>query len=411
MHKHTLPFLCLALLASSPTAQATDISGLTPGSLGKALDGVSDTRQLTLSGTINAADFATLLHDVNDLQTLNLANVRIAQYQGDPLPYTLLKSSPENAIPPYAFTGLTSLKSITLPSSLKQIGTGAFSGSGITSVVIPADVSQIDAYAFMRCSSLTSVSFPTSLEAIGERAFAYCPSLSTITFAENDLLQSIPQGLFEACGGIKTIDLDALAQCAEIGPWALAECDGITTLVLPQPLETIGESAMTGDARINTLILPKTLSYIDSDAMSGMSGLETIKAQELSSVPQLGAQVWRDVNQVNVSLVVADDMGQAFLDTPQWQDFKVVSASDYESSTDDIKSSVSNGFTVKVTAPSIVISSLAQELSTISVFNVNGHLMAAVKGQSKQSVTINTQGWTPGVYLVVCNAGMAKVIL
>ena len=48
----------------------------------------------------------------------------------------------------FAFKGCTSLTSITLPSSLKKIRTGAFDNTGIKSVVIPASVTRVGRLAF-----------------------------------------------------------------------------------------------------------------------------------------------------------------------------------------------------------------------------------------------------------------------
>lgn len=410
MNKH-IPTLIFSLAASCAVINAADITGLRPGGLKDALTGATDTRTLILSGTIDASDFATLLYDVNDLQTLNLTNVTIAPYQGSPLPYTMVKSSPANAIPPYALTGLTSLSSVTLPATLEEIGTGAFSGSGLSSIVIPQSVSQIDPYAFMRCANLTSVSIPSSVEIIGERAFAYCPKLASVTIDENDRLQTLPQGLFEACGGIKQLNLEALAQCAEIGPWALAECNGMTTLVLPDVLETIGESAFTGDSKVSALILPPTLSSIDSEAMMGMTSLALIKGEGLTGVPALGDDVWRDVDQKAVTLVVSDEMERSFLNTPQWQSFNIVPSSEYETSTDDIKLSLTENNSVKVEGGNIIVSSSDKELGTVAVYNYTGHMVASVKAGNSAKVIISADGWNPGVYLVVSNAGVTKIII
>lgn len=64
------------------------------------------------------------------------------------------------SIPDNAFGGCTSLKSITIPSSVTSIGRAAFQG----------------------CSALTSITIPSSVTSIGPDAFANCTSLNTIFF-------------------------------------------------------------------------------------------------------------------------------------------------------------------------------------------------------------------------------------
>lgn len=75
-------------------------------------------------------------------------------------------------------TGVTSLqlynvKYITLPNSLKKIGSYAFGSLNVTSVVIPGGVTHIEDHAFY-ASKLTTVVIPEGVEYIGEGAFDRC---------------------------------------------------------------------------------------------------------------------------------------------------------------------------------------------------------------------------------------------
>ncbi len=81
----------------------------------------------------------------------------------------------------YAFNSCSSLKSITLPSTLTTINDWAFSYcSSLSSVVLPSSLSVIRAYAFYNCPSLMSIVLPSSLTSIDSEAFANCNKLYEI---------------------------------------------------------------------------------------------------------------------------------------------------------------------------------------------------------------------------------------
>lgn len=96
----------------------------------------------------------------------------------------------------YAFSGCSGLTSITIPSSITSIGWGAFDEcSGLTSVIIPNGVTSIGSFAFSGCSGLTSVTIPNSVTNIGYSAFDGCNSLIYVT-VENSTPISISSNTF-----------------------------------------------------------------------------------------------------------------------------------------------------------------------------------------------------------------------
>jgi len=67
-----------------------------------------------------------------------------------------------------------------------SIANDAFSGcTSLSSVTIPDSVTDIGYNAFYNCSSLVNVTIPGNVTSIGESAFAYCASLTRIFFNGN----------------------------------------------------------------------------------------------------------------------------------------------------------------------------------------------------------------------------------
>ena len=81
-----------------------------------------------------------------------------------------------------AFSGCSSLTSVTIPNSVTTIGQSAFSGcSSLTSVIIPNSVTTIGIEAFSGCTNLQKVYIGNSVKTIGEFAFNNCTSVTQIS--------------------------------------------------------------------------------------------------------------------------------------------------------------------------------------------------------------------------------------
>ena len=70
-------------------------------------------------------------------------------------------------------------KEVVIPEGVTSIGDFAFSGrSSLTSITIPKGITSIGSCAFSGCSSLTSITIPESVTSIVSDAFSYCSSLT-----------------------------------------------------------------------------------------------------------------------------------------------------------------------------------------------------------------------------------------
>ena len=146
----------------------------------------------------------------------------------------------DDVIGDYAFSGCSSLTSLTLPSSVTSIGGHAFEKcSGLTSLTIPSGVTTIDYYAFADCRGLTSLTLPSSVTSIGGHAFAWCSGLTSLTLHSS--VTSIGDYAFAWCSGLTSLPLPS--SVTSIGGHAFAWCSGLTSLPLPSSVTEIDWSA------------------------------------------------------------------------------------------------------------------------------------------------------------------------
>ncbi|MCH5213160.1 MAG: leucine-rich repeat protein [Oscillospiraceae bacterium] len=86
---------------------------------------------------------------------------------------------------------------IELPDTVKTVGSGAFAGKPITSVVIPSSVTEIEETAFYQCEELRSITIPASVTQIGKLAFSNCYRLKNITFEYSDKMLNLGSSAFQ----------------------------------------------------------------------------------------------------------------------------------------------------------------------------------------------------------------------
>ncbi len=142
----------------------------------------------------------------------------------------------------------SNLTSITLPSSIIQIGYDAFGYcTKLKEINIPAKATAIGEYAFDHCTSLTTVTLPKLTE-LPKFMFNYCSALTTIDFPST--LTIIGEGAFTRCSKLKSV---ALPSITELAKNAFNNCTSLTNIVLPASLQTIGEKAFNNCTALNAI--------------------------------------------------------------------------------------------------------------------------------------------------------------
>ena len=183
-----------------------------------------------------------------------------------------------------AFSGCSSLTSVTIPNSVTSIGISAFSDcSGLTSITIPNSVTSIGQSAFSDCSSLTSVTIPNSVTSIGKMAFVGCSGLTSINVASGNTHYSSIDGV------LYNYVQDTLIQCpcaktsvtignsvTSIGGWAFSICYRLTSVTIPNSVTSIGDDAFYDCSSLTSVTIPNSVTSIGEEPFAYCSGLTSI---------------------------------------------------------------------------------------------------------------------------------------
>ncbi len=184
------------------------------------------------------------------------------------------------------FTYCTSLKSVSIPNSVKKIEGSAFYGSSsLKNVVFPENLDTLDTWAFMKCTSLESVSISKPLSRIGFEVFKGCTGLKEVFWNVN-LAQK--QDIFSDCPNVSSLVFGD-----EVEAIPASFCAGMSKLAsinIPDKVNYIGEGAFSGCSGLKSVNIPSKLTSISNSVFAECSGLESITIPE--NVTSIGKEAF-----------------------------------------------------------------------------------------------------------------------
>lgn len=232
-------------------------------------------------------------------------------------------------------TSLSSLSTITIPSSLKSIGKSAFSnckaltavhikdlaswcgiefdgekcnpltfahhlfmnGNELTNLNIPEGVTAIKQYAFNGGEGLTSVTIPSSMSSIEKDAFKDCSGLTAVHIKDvaawcgiefvrnNNAKTSNPLLLAHHLylNGNEVTDLVIPEGVNEIKDNVFTNCEGLTNVTISEGVTSIGLQAFQGCSNLASVSIPKSLTNIGANAFNACTGLTAVHLIDIAA--------------------------------------------------------------------------------------------------------------------------------
>lgn len=228
-------------------------------------------------------------------------------------------------LPNNLFGYCKSLKAVSIPDSITELGDGLFSESGLETLTLGKSITKIDSGAFSACEKLeailvndenpvyfsvdgvlfekndsaenawilhtypagkqqTEYTFPETVQEVSSYAFSVVRKLEAVTF--NNGLQKIGECAFEYCTSVQTITCPASLN--EIGGRAFEGCSTLTQVVLNEGLRTIGTSAFENCLKLERMTIPSTVVSLGRFVFSYDYALTSVLFADGAQIQNLG---------------------------------------------------------------------------------------------------------------------------
>jgi len=231
---------------SSTTSKATTTTSTTSNTTSKATTTTSTSSSTTTATTTDTTTATTTTQNNNIDFEFNAERGEITKYNGKDTDVVIpseIDGVAVKAIEISAFEGCTNITKVTIPDGVESIGYFAFANcSSLESINLPESLKEIKESAFSGCESITSVTIPDGITYIGYSVFNECSSLESITLPES--IESIEPGTFTGCSALTGITLPKGIKI--IGESAFSDCSGLKSITIPDSVTSIAEGAFDG---------------------------------------------------------------------------------------------------------------------------------------------------------------------
>ena len=156
---------------------------------------------------------------------------------------------------------------------------------------------------------------------IGKNAFEDCSSLTSITIP--DRVESIGKWAFGVCSGLTSITIPNNVK--SIGSWAFHHCSSLTSITIPNSVTSIGENTFTMCSGLTSVKIGNSVNSIGRKVFAGCNSLTSIAIP--NSVNSIGMQAFEccsGLTSVKIGNSVNSIGSKAFSDCSSLEKIEVV---------------------------------------------------------------------------------------
>lgn len=164
------------------------------------------------------------------------------------------------------------IKRVTLPASLKKVGTALQKCANLEEVRFLGEDTQLSSYSFYECSALKNISLPKKLKSIPECGFGKCTSLKSIQIPETVTL--IGHQAFLHCESLTNVELpDGLTT---LDGAVFQACYSLESITFPKGIKKLGSLIFASCRSLTSITIPATITDISGQAFDGCTALKSI---------------------------------------------------------------------------------------------------------------------------------------
>jgi hypothetical protein len=218
---------------------------------------------------------------------------------------SLLPANEREAITKLKLTGTVDARDfMTMRDSLKALTELDFSGAGITEYIGTN-------------GTYPNLNFAYSANTIPPYAFYGSMNLTSILMPET--ITGIANSAFVYCAHITSIHIPS--SVTDIGDWAFYGCYELTSVTIPPGVVSIGFSAFSDCYKLSSVDIPSSVTFFGQKAFDWCFGILSITMTSATPVEMNTYIYFNETNKTTCTLYVPIGSGSAYRSSNQWNGF------------------------------------------------------------------------------------------